>query len=99
TFDDPVLAAEDVARRTAANHSSMFQDMLRGAPTEIDAICGAVVEAGEQTGVLTPVNRTLWRLVRAAVNGDRLSVISNQTGTDTDHVSRVTKHENSHHTR
>ena len=99
TSDDPVQAAEDVARRTAANHSSMFQDMLRGAPTEIDAICGAVVEAGEQTGVLTPVNRTLWRLVRAAVNGDRLSVISNQTGTDTDHVSRVTKHENSHHTR
>lgn len=71
TFDDPVLAAEDVARRTAANHSSMFQDILRGAPTEIDAICGAVVEAGERTGVPTPVNQTLWRLVRAAVTGDR----------------------------
>ncbi|MEZ4769664.1 MAG: ketopantoate reductase C-terminal domain-containing protein [Caldilineales bacterium] len=68
TFEDPVLAAEEVARRTAANHSSMFQDILRGAPTEIDAICGAVVEAGEQTGVPSPVNRTLWRLVRAAVD-------------------------------
>lgn len=65
TFEDPVQAAEDVARRTAANHSSMFQDVLRGAPTEIDAICGAVVASGERTGIATPVNRILWQLVRA----------------------------------
>ncbi len=65
-FDDPVAAAEDVARRTAANHSSMFQDVQRGRPTEIDAICGAVVEAGQRAGVPAPVNRTLWLLMRAA---------------------------------
>jgi 2-dehydropantoate 2-reductase len=65
-FPDPVAAAEDVARRTAANRSSMLQDILRGAPTEIDAICGAVVRAGREVGVPTPVNRTLWLLVRAA---------------------------------
>lgn len=65
-FDDPIAAAEDVARRTAANHSSMYQDVQRGRPTEIDAICGAVVQAGERIGVATPVNRTLWRLVRAS---------------------------------
>ena len=64
-FDDPVAAAEDVARRTAANHSSMYQDVQRRRPTEIDAICGAVVQAGERIGVATPVNRTLWLLVRA----------------------------------
>lgn len=64
-FADPVAAAEDVARRTAANHSSMFQDVQRGRPTEIDAICGAVVQAGQRVGVATPVNRTLWLLVRA----------------------------------
>ncbi len=64
-FADPVAAAEDVARRTAANHSSMFQDVQRGRPTEIDAICGAVVHAGQRVGVATPVNRTLWLLVRA----------------------------------
>jgi len=56
-----------VARRTAGNRSSMLQDILRGAPTEIDAINGAVAEAGERLQVPTPVNRTLWRLVRAAV--------------------------------
>ncbi len=65
-FADPIAAAEDVARRTAANHSSMFQDVQRGRPTEIDAICGAVVQSGEHVGVATPVNRTLWLLVRAA---------------------------------
>lgn len=65
-FDDPVAAAKDVARRTAANHSSMYQDVQRGRPTEIDAICGAVVQAGERLGVPTPVNQTLWLLVRAA---------------------------------
>jgi len=69
-FTDPVAAAEDVARRTAANHSSMYQDVQRGRPTEIDAICGAVVQAGQRLGVPTPFNRTLWLLVRA-VNGER----------------------------
>jgi 2-dehydropantoate 2-reductase len=62
---DPVAAAEAVARRTAVNHSSMLQDVVRGAPTEIDAICGAVVSTGERCGIHTPVNRTLWLLVKA----------------------------------
>jgi 2-dehydropantoate 2-reductase len=64
---DAAGQAEEVARRTAANRSSMLQDMLRGAPTEIDAINGAVAEAGERLKVPTVVNRTLWRMVRAAV--------------------------------
>lgn len=67
TFPDPVAAAEAVAHRTAANTSSMLQDVQRGAPTEIDAICGAIVAAGEARGVAVPVNRTLWLLVRALV--------------------------------
>ena len=70
TFSDPVAAAEEVARRTAANHSSMYQDVLRGAPTEIDAICGAVLRVGEQVGVPTPVNRVMWDLVRADINAE-----------------------------
>lgn len=64
-FPDPVAAAEGVAERTAANNSSMLQDVMRLAPTEIDAICGAVVKAGDATGVDAPVNRTLWRLVKS----------------------------------
>jgi 2-dehydropantoate 2-reductase len=64
-FPDPVVAAENTARRTAENRSSMLQDVLRGAPTEIDAINGAIVQAGEHIGVPTPLNRTLWQLVSA----------------------------------
>jgi 2-dehydropantoate 2-reductase len=65
TFADPVAAAQDVARRTAANSSSMRQDVQRGAQTEIDAICGAIVRAGAATGVPTPVNEVMWKLVGA----------------------------------
>ncbi|HLA07075.1 MAG TPA: 2-dehydropantoate 2-reductase [Anaerolineales bacterium] len=67
-FDDPIAMAEDVARRTAANQSSMLQDVLRNAPTEIDAICGAVVRIGETRGKDTPINRVCWKLVRALEN-------------------------------
>jgi 2-dehydropantoate 2-reductase len=66
-FEDAVRAAEDVARKTATNHSSMFQDVRRGAPTEIDAICGAITQTGEKLGVLTPVNRVCWQLTRASL--------------------------------
>lgn len=64
-YPDPVVATESIARRTANNRSSMLMDVNRGAPTEIDAICGAVIRSGEQTGVATPVNRTIWQLVKA----------------------------------
>lgn len=68
-FEDPVTETLEVARRTGQNRSSMLQDLLRGAPTEIDAICGAVVRRGAELSVPTPVNETLWRLVRAAAEG------------------------------
>ena len=62
---DPVDMVENVALRTATNHSSMFQDVQRGAPTEIDAICGAVTLAGKQHSVPTPMNQACWHLVQA----------------------------------
>jgi len=66
--EDPESQIIQVAWKTAQNHSSMFQDVLRGAPTEIEVICGAIVKEGRQLHVPTPVNETLWRLVRALVH-------------------------------
>jgi len=66
-FEHPVAAVEEVARKTATNRSSMLQDIQRGAPTEIEAICGAVVSIGEELGVPVPVNETLVHLVKALV--------------------------------
>lgn len=66
-YDDPGGAVIRVANRTASNRSSMLQDMERGAPTEIDAINGAVVREGDRLGVATVVNRILWTLVRDRV--------------------------------
>ena len=67
-FNNPVDAAEDVARKTATNRSSMFQDVLRGAPTEIDAICGAIMKRGQKHGIKTPYNKACWTMVRATVS-------------------------------
>lgn len=63
-FQDAGQETLAVADRTAHNLSSMYQDILRGAPTEVDAICGAVVREGEKFGVSTRVNWTLWQMVR-----------------------------------
>jgi len=66
-FSDPGLAAEAVAEKTGDNISSMLQDIRRGAPTEIDQLCGAVVETGQSRGETAPVNQLLWDLVKAKV--------------------------------
>lgn len=66
-FLDPAAQVETVARKTAANDSSMLQDMRRGAPTEIDAICGEIWRTAEAEGIPAPLTRALWQLVRAKV--------------------------------
>ena len=59
---DAVEQTRTVADATAANTSSMQQDILKGKRTEIDAINGYVVENSEEA---VPVNETLTELVRA----------------------------------
>jgi 2-dehydropantoate 2-reductase len=60
TDEAAVAAVERVARATAANTSSMHQDVRDGRRTEIDAINGYVADRTD-----APVNRTLAALVRA----------------------------------
>lgn len=70
---DPAAEARAIARATAANRSSMLQDLERGRRTEIAALNGAIVEAGRRFGVPTPVNETLTLLVQAAEEGAPVS--------------------------
>jgi 2-dehydropantoate 2-reductase len=70
-YSDPAAEVERVARQTGDNCSSMLQDVTRGAPTEIDAINGAVVEAAEAMGLNVPITETLWHLIRASVSANR----------------------------
>jgi 2-dehydropantoate 2-reductase len=62
---DPAEEALRLARVTAANCSSMLADVRRGAPTEIEALNGAIVRLAEQHGIAVPVNRRLLAQVRA----------------------------------
>ncbi len=64
-YADPVEHVLAVARATAANRSSTLQDVLRGAPTEIAAINGAIAREGARLGVPTPVNAFLAGLIEA----------------------------------
>lgn len=67
-FEDAAGRVREVAERTAPNRSSMLQDILRGAPTECDAINGAVVREGNRLKVPTPVNHILCQLVKAVIH-------------------------------
>ena len=62
--EDPVEHTRKVARLTAANRSSMLQDVTNRRQTEIDVINGAIVSEGKKLGVPTPVNLALTNLVR-----------------------------------
>jgi 2-dehydropantoate 2-reductase len=73
-FSDPAARIIEVAEQTATNRSSMLQDLMRGAPTECDAINGAVVREGRRLDVPTPVNELLWQLVQAAVLQNRSEI-------------------------
>lgn len=64
-YPDAAQRTLEVAQATAQNRSSMLQDVLRGAPTEIDAICGAVVANGRLAHIPTPINQQLLKLVQS----------------------------------
>lgn len=68
-YPDAAERALEVARATAPNRSSMLQDIDRGAPTEVEAICGAVARIARDLGIHTPINLRLCRLVRQIEGG------------------------------
>jgi 2-dehydropantoate 2-reductase len=64
-YDDPVAQVKKVCEATAANRASMLQDILRGARTEIGAINGAIIDRAQALEISTPVNRFLYRVIKA----------------------------------
>ena len=62
---DAMEKAEEVARLTAENQSSMLQSLLRKRRTEIEFINGEIARVGRKVGVETPVNSTIVEIIRA----------------------------------
>ncbi len=62
---DPVTRVRQVCQATAANRSSMLQDILNQRPTEIEALNGQIVAYGRRLNMPTPVNALLTNLIKA----------------------------------
>ncbi len=65
----------DCAQRTASNHCSMLQDIERGRPTEIDAICGAVVTQAYRLKMTAPLNKYLAGAVTELTRHPTLPIV------------------------
>jgi len=68
-WEDPTSYLRDfygeLLPATRTHESSMLHDVRAGRPSEIDALCGAVVELGARHGVPTPTNLALVDLLHA----------------------------------
>jgi 2-dehydropantoate 2-reductase len=56
--------AMDYMRNAGDHKPSMLMDIEAGRRTEIDFMNGKFVEYGQQAGIETPYNRTMWALVK-----------------------------------
>jgi 2-dehydropantoate 2-reductase len=64
-FDVDFLAAITALFSASRTIASMRQDLMRGRPTEIDHMNGAVAELGRRRGIACPVNAALAAIIRA----------------------------------
>jgi len=61
---DPRALVQKGANAPGKHKASMLQDVLAKRITEVDFMNGAIVKAGEQAGVPTPLNKSMWALVK-----------------------------------
>ena len=62
-----------VVEATSENRCSMLQDVMAGRLTEIDSLCGAVVERGEILGIPTPANQALQAMIKGIERSSEFS--------------------------
>jgi len=58
-----------VARRTAANRSSMLRDRLAGKRTEIEQLNGALLRIAQRHGIGLPMHSAIVQIVRLMEKG------------------------------
>jgi 2-dehydropantoate 2-reductase len=63
---DPEELIDHAAKPEVAydHKASMLQDVEARRPTEIDYLNGGIVRFGDEHGVPTPLNRSVWALVK-----------------------------------
>ncbi len=61
---DPRELVQKGANAPGKHNASMLQDVLAKRQTEVDFMNGAIVKGGEKTGVPTPLNKTMWALIK-----------------------------------
>ncbi|MCG7602241.1 2-dehydropantoate 2-reductase [Halomonas sp. McH1-25] len=68
--EDRIVNAVQHAFDNQSQHNpSMLQDLKSGRITEIDFINGAIIERGSKNGIQTPINETLFSLVKLVEAG------------------------------
>ncbi len=61
---DPRALVQKGANAPGKHRASMLQDVLAKRQTEVDFMNGAIVQWGEKIGIPTPLNRTMWALIK-----------------------------------
>ncbi len=61
---DPRQLVQKGAGAPGKHRASMLQDVLARRQTEVDFMNGAIVKWGETFGVPTPLNKTMWELIK-----------------------------------
>jgi len=61
---DPRQLVQKGAAAPGKHRASMLQDVLARRQTEVDFMNGAIVQWGEKFGIPTPLNKTMWELIK-----------------------------------
>ena len=74
-IEKPFELVMEVAKLTGDNISSMLQDVMKGRKTEIDFINGAIINLGKKKNIKTPLNETIYHLIKTLENAAAYKVI------------------------